>query len=174
METYVTTCTGPMRFGEVPNERFGAAEAEALREQQRALSRALRGKRSQRALEAKRLLAWRSRRLANRRKDRTHQGTARLVRDNAIIVTEDLSIRTMTASARGTAETPGRRVAQKAGLNRPILDTAPGAFLSQLVCKAEEAGNPISGVVRKKCVGERTHVLPDGRVITRDQVGAWV
>ena len=190
VETYATTCTGPMRFGAVENERFGAAEAEALREEQRALSRALRGKRSQRALKAKRLLARRSRRLANRRRDRTHQVSARLVRAHAIIVTEYLTIGNMTASARGTAEAPGKRVAQKAGLNRAILDTAPGSFLSQLACKAEEAGgrlvlvdprrhrpsqtDPISGVVRKKGLGERTHVLPDGRVVTRDQASAWV
>ncbi|WP_080579862.1 RNA-guided endonuclease InsQ/TnpB family protein [Methylorubrum extorquens] len=73
IETCATACTGPMQFGEVPNERFGAAEVEALREEQRALSRALRGKRSRRALKARRLLAKRSRRLANRRKDRTDQ-----------------------------------------------------------------------------------------------------
>ena len=73
VETYATTCTGPMQFDAVENERFGAAEAEALQEQQRALSRALRGKRSHRAQNAKRLLAKRSRRLANRRKDRTHR-----------------------------------------------------------------------------------------------------
>jgi putative transposase len=33
---------------------------------------------------------------------------------------------------------------------------------------------PVSGLVRKKSLGERTHVLPDGRVITRDQASAWV
>jgi putative transposase len=190
VETYATTCTGPMEFDAVENERFGAAEAEALRDQQRALFRALRGKRSRRAQKAKRLLAKRSRRLANRRKDRTHQVTARLVREHAIIVTEDLTIKNMTASARGTSEAPGKQVKQKAGLNRAILDTAPGSFISQLACKAAEAGGqliavdprkhkpsqtcPISGAVRKKALSERTHTLPDGRVITRDQASAWV
>jgi putative transposase len=190
VETYATTCTGPMQFGAVENERFGAAEAEALRDRQRALSRAQRGKRSNRARKAKRLLAKRSRRLANRRKDRTHQVAARLVRDHAVIVTEDLTIQNLTASARGTTDQPGRQVRQKAGLNRAILDTAPGDFLSSLHSKAEEAGVqlvlvdprrhrpsqtcPISGVVRKKSLSERTHVLPDGRVVTRDQASAWV
>ena len=190
VETYATTCTGPMRFGAVENKRFGAAQAEALREEQRALSRALRGRRSHRARKAKRLLAKRSRRLANRRKDRTHQVTAALVKAHAVIVTEDLSIRNMTASARGTADEPGRQVKQKAGLNRAILDTAPGGFLSTLHSKAEEAGVqlilvdppkhrpsqtcPVSGEFRKKSLSERTHVLPDGRVITRDQASAWV
>ncbi|MHB2205199.1 RNA-guided endonuclease InsQ/TnpB family protein [Methylobacterium sp. CM6257] len=190
VETYATTCTGPMQFGEALNARFEQAERDGLRAVQRSLARALRGRRSQRALKAKRLLAKRSRRLANRRRDRTHQVTAQLVHKHAIIVTEDLAIRTLTRSARGTAEEPGRQVRQKAGLNRAILDTAPGSFLSQLACKAEEAGSrlvlvdprkhrpsqtcPVSGLVRKKSLGERTHVLPDGRVITRDQASAWV
>jgi putative transposase len=190
VETYATTCTGPMQFGAVENGRFGAAEAEALRDRQRALSHALRGKRSNRARKAKRLLAKRSRRLANRRKDRTHQVAARLVRDHAVIVTEDLTIRNLTASARGTSDQPGTQVRQKAGLNRAILDTAPGSFLSALHSKAEEAGVqlvlvdprrhrpsqtcPISGLVRKKTLSERIHTLPDGRVVTRDQASAWV
>jgi putative transposase len=179
-----------MQFGEVANARFEQAERDGLRAAQRSLARALRGRRSQRALKAKRLLAKRSRRLANRRRDRTHQVTAQLVRKHALIVTEDLAVRTMTRSARGTAEEPGRQVRQKAGLNRAILDTAPGSFLSQLACKAAEARSrlvlvdprkrkpsqtcPVSGLVRKKSLGERTHVLPDGRVITRDQASAWV
>lgn len=190
VETFATLCTGPMLFGEVENDRFLSAEQEALKEDQRKLSKALRSKRSKRAARARKLLARHSRRVANQRKDRTHQVTARLVREHAVIVTEDLSVRNMTASAKGTIEAPGRCVKQKAGLNRAILDTAPGSFLSNLRIKAEEAGCvlvlvdprkhkpsqtcPISGEVRKKGLGERTHTLPDGRVISRDQASAWV
>ena len=46
----------------------------------------------------------------------------------------------MTASAKGTAEKPGNKVKQTAGLNRAILDTAPGSFINNLLVKAEEAG----------------------------------
>jgi hypothetical protein len=38
----------------------------------------------------------------------------------------------MTSSARGTIEEPGSRVAAKAGLNRSILDGAPGAIQARL------------------------------------------
>ena len=190
VETFATLCTGPMLFGEVENDRFLSAEQEALKEDQRKLSKALRSKRSKRAARARKLLARRSRRVANQRKDRTHQVTARLVREHAVIVTEDLSVRNMTASAKGTIEAPGRCVKQKAGLNRAILDAAPGLFLSNLRIKAEEAGCvlvlvdprkykpsqtcPVSGEVRQKGLSERIHTLPDGRVITRDQASAWV
>jgi putative transposase len=169
---------------------IGCWRKDAIKQAQRELSKPLRGKRSKRAARAKRLLSKRSRRLANRRKDRNHQTTARLVGDHAVIITEDLSIANMTASAKGTVEEPGNNVAQKAGLNRAILDTAPGGWLSLLTSKAEEAGgrvilidprkhrpsqtDPVDGSVRKKALSNRIHVLPDGREIGRDQAAAWV
>lgn len=190
VETMATLCTGPMRFSEVENDRLLAEAQDGLKAAQRELSRHLRGKRSKRAAKARRLLAKRSRRLANRRKDRNHQIAARLAREHAVIITEHLSVKNMTASAKGTAEKPGKNVAQKAGLNRAILDTAPGGWLSLLASKAEEAGgrlilvdprkhrpsqtDPVSGEVRKKALDERTHTLPDGTVIGRDQAAAWV
>ena len=190
VETFATLCHGPEAFEEIPNDRLFRQEQEALKAAQRELSRALRGKRSKRAEKAKRLLAKRARKLANRRKDRNHKTTARLAAGHAVLVTEALSVRNMTASAKGTAEEPGRNVRQKAGLNREILDTASGDWLSMLRYKAEEAGarlilvdprkcrpsqtDPVDGSVRKKALSERVHVLPDGRAIGRDQAAAWV
>ena len=103
---------GPFQFEEIENDRFLAAEQNSLKAEQRVLSRALRGKRSKRAAKARKLLAHRSRRLANRRKDRTHQVTAWLVRDHALIVTEDLRITNVMASAKGTVAEPGKRLYQ--------------------------------------------------------------
>lgn len=188
--TFATICTGPHEFTEIPNDRLLVQEQDDIKQAQRELSRHLRGKRSKRVRRAKLLLAKRRRRLANRRKDRNHQTSARLVRDHAMIITEKLTIKNMTASAKGTVDDPGRNVAQKAGLNRAILDTAPGGFLSLLASKAEEAASrvilvdprkykpsqtdPIDGSVRKKALSDRVHVLPDGKVIGRDQAAAWV
>lgn len=190
VETMATLCTGPMQFAELENDRLLAQEQDAIKAAQRELSKALRDKRSKRAAKAKRLLAQRSRKLSNRRKDRNHQTTARLAAAHAIIITEDISVKNMTASAKGTAEKPGKNVRQKAGLNRAILDTTPGSWLSLLTSKAEEAAgrvilvdprkhkpsqtDPLSGEMRKKSLSERTHVLPDGQVIGRDQASAWV
>lgn len=190
VENLATLCHGPMQFRQVANDRLLAQEQDAIKAAQRELSRRLRGRRSKQAAKAKRLLARRSRRLANRRKDRNHQTTARLAREHAVIITEKLSVQNMTASAKGTAEEPGKQVRQKAGLNRAILDTSPGNWLSLLTSKAEEAGgrviladtrkhkpsqtDPVSGEVRKKSLSDRWHVLPDGTRITRDQAAAWV
>ena len=64
------------------------------------------------------------RKIALQRKDWAHKLTTRIVDESVIVVLEDLKIRNMTASAKGTTQTPGKRVAQKSGLNRSSLDQA--------------------------------------------------
>ena len=50
-----------------------------------------------------------------------HRISHQLVRDHKIICIEDTATTNMTRSAKGTAEQPGRKVAQKKSLNRSIL-----------------------------------------------------
>ena len=78
------------------------------------------------------------RKVANRRKNHVHQVTAKLVGQHALIVTEELSLGNMTASAKGTVDNPGKNVKQKVGLKRAILGTAPGSFVNVLCVKAED------------------------------------
>lgn len=188
VETFATVAYNLVEFVEFQNDRLLKQEADTIKEAQRDLSKALRVKRSKRATKAKLVLARRHRKVANRRKNMLHQRTAKLAREHSLIVTERLTITNMTAAAKGTVEKPGNRVKQKAGLNRAILDTAPGGFFSNLAYKAEEAGceiiiletrkhkpsqtDPVDGTVRKKKLKERTHALPDGRVIGRDHAAA--
>jgi putative transposase len=190
VESYATVARDLDDVEVIENARFWNAEAEALKASQRDLSKALRGKRSKRAQKRKRLLAKRHRKLANRRKDHGHQSSARMVRRHRLLATEELAIANMTRSARGSQEKPGRNVAQKAGLNRSILDTAPGGLLKMLAYKAEEAGcelvmlptrklkpsqrDPLDWSVSKKRLDQRTHQLPDGRTIGRDHAAALV
>src|SRR5699024_1524400 len=49
---------------------------------------------------------------------------------------EDLDVRGMTRSAKGTVEQPGSRVKQQAGLNREILANGWGMLVSRLEHKA--------------------------------------
>ena len=190
--TYATLALDDGTFEEVPNPRHLDAEAEAIREEQRSLSRLGRErKRSGRAQrEAKRKLARRHAKVAARRKDFLHKLTARLAARHPLIATERLGVRGMTASARGTAADPGRNVAQKAGLNGSILDAAPAAFLNMLRYKAEEAGSrfleadtrrlrpsqrcPDCGEIRKKALSERRHACPCGCDLGRDEAAALV
>ncbi|HYN19184.1 MAG TPA: transposase, partial [Actinomycetes bacterium] len=69
-----------------------------------------------------------------------------LTTSDDVMALEDLRINNLTASARGTVEEPGRNVAQKAGLNRSILDAGWGQFTSILVAKAESAGRRVARV----------------------------
>ena len=50
-----------------------------------------------------------------------HDATSKLVQQYRIICLEDTKTKQMTRSAKGTADNPGSRVKQKAGLNRSIL-----------------------------------------------------
>jgi putative transposase len=61
-------------------------------------------------------------RVTDRRADFTAWTANRLTARHNVVVLEDLRTKSMTASAKGTKELPGRNVRQKAGLNRAILD----------------------------------------------------
>ena len=179
-------------FEKVPNPRLLAAETEALREEQRRLSSPARARKiSKRAHgKARRDLARRHAKVAARRKDFLHKATSALVRRCRLIATETLAVRNMTATARGTVEDPGVNVAQKAGLNRAILDTAPAAFLNMLRYKAEEAGTefleaetrrlkpsqrcPDCDAVHKKPLSLRQHGCTCGSHLGRDEASALV
>jgi putative transposase len=63
-----------------------------------------------------------------------------LVAEHAVLVVEDINLRNMTRSAKGTAEEPGKNVAAKSGLNRSLAEAAPGKLARWLHVKAENAG----------------------------------
>ena len=70
--------------------------------------------------------------IANIRKDFLEKLSLKCCKNHAVIVREDLKIKNMTASAKGTAEEPGTHVKQKSGLNRAILDQGWGLFFAKL------------------------------------------
>jgi len=85
-------------------------------------------------------LARQPRKLANRRKSYLHQLTAAIAARFGATAVEELTVKTMTTSAKGTVEHPGKNVRQKAGLNREILEVSPGMMIAMLRDKAERAG----------------------------------
>ena len=104
----------------------------------RALARTQRGSRRRNRARL-RLLAHKSK-MARRRRDMIHQVTNQLAKNHRVIVIEALRTKAMTASGRGTVAAPGRNVAQKAGLNRAILDKGWGEFRRQLQYKLAWSG----------------------------------
>ena len=112
-----------------------------LRWEQRKLSRKYRkGPKSQNFRRQKIRVARAHERVANMRLDFLHKVSTAIGETQAVVVVEDLKIRNMTKSARGTKESPGRKVRQKAGLNRSLLSRGWGTFLSLLAYKLERRG----------------------------------
>jgi len=103
------------------------AEMARLKRLQQSLARKARG--SKNRLKARLRLASHKARLARRRKDMLRKIAAAVMRAADIVVLEDLRVKNMTASAGGTVDDPGTNVAQKAGLNRAILDKGWGMLL---------------------------------------------
>jgi putative transposase len=113
---------------------LSAAEAERLRRLQRRLARARRG--SHRRGRTKGAIARLKAREADRRRDWVEKTTTDLARRFDAICVEDLKVRAMTKSARGTPECPGTNVAQKRGLNREISRQGWGLLVARLKHKA--------------------------------------
>jgi len=130
-------------------------------------------------------------RIGNVRRDFLHKQTTYLVETCAVIATEELQPKNMSRSAKGTLDSPGRRVKQKAGLNREILSLGLGMAHQMLKYKAEEAGSRLhlsntrqlkpsqrcAGCweLVPKALGQRQHECPHcGRTMQRDQNSALV
>lgn len=130
----------------VANPRHVQAATRRLVKAQRALSRAQLG--SGRREKARQRVARLHHQVAERRASVLHQLTKRLATGFAVVAVEDLHVSGMTRSARGSADQPGRRVRQKAGLNRAILDAAPGELRRQLAYKTSWYGSKLAVVDR--------------------------
>jgi len=78
--------------------------------------------------------------IANCRKDFLHQTSSKISKNHAMIYVEDLQVSTMSTSAKGDAEQPGKNVKQKSGLNRAILDQSWFEFRRQLDYKTQWQG----------------------------------
>ena len=106
----------------------------AIRKAQRTVSRRQRG--SKRWAKAQRRVAKLRARQARARKHWAHEVTTDITRRYGGVVVERLRTKDMTRSARGTLEAPGRRVAQKRGLNRAILNAGWRQIETMLAYKA--------------------------------------
>lgn len=84
--------------------------------------------------------------IANARKDFLHKATTTISQSHALVCIEDLRIYNMCNSSKGTVEKPGKKVGQKAGLNRAILDQGWGVFRRQLGYKIAWNGGMLLAV----------------------------
>jgi putative transposase len=111
---------------------------------QRSLARKQKG--SKNRSKARKQLAGFHARIARRRRDAIHKATTYLSKNHGRVVVEDLRVKGMTASAKGTLEAPGRNVRAKAGLNRALLNVAFGEIRRQLDYKCRWFGSDFVAV----------------------------
>jgi IS605 OrfB family transposase len=78
--------------------------------------------------------------IGNARNDYLHKASAAISQNYAIVCIEDLQIRNMSKSSKGNTEIHGKKVSQKSGLNRSILDQGWGEFRRQLDYKLAWCG----------------------------------
>jgi len=120
------------------NIRAGGDRARRVRRAQRALARCRRASRGRGKVLAR--LKREQRSLRNARNTHLHDVSSAIARSASTIFVEDLRLRNMTRSARGSVAEPGVNVRQKAGLNRALADAAPGRLIQMIAYKAESAG----------------------------------
>ena len=141
--------------------RLSAQRRRRLAHLQRKLARAKRG--SNRRAQVKLAIARLRARDADARKDWAEKVSTDIARRFDVIRVEDLRIRGMTRSAKGTAQAPGRNVRQKAGQNREILQSGWGLLMRRLQDKAPgrvEKINPAYASQRCSACG---HVTAESR-----------
>jgi putative transposase len=130
-------------FRDIPKERLNVLERRA-RKQARKLARCKRG--SNRRHTARKILARTKAKIARTRLHWIHERTTEIATTHGVVVLEALKTKAMTATAKGTLANPGRKVRQKAGLNRAILNNAWHQFASLLSYKLAERGGEVRTV----------------------------
>ena len=105
--------------------------------------------------------------IANIRRDYLHKTSTAISKNHAMIVIEDLQIRNMSKSSKGTSEKHGKNVKAKSGLNKSILDQGWFEFRRQLEYKQTWRGGYVIAIPPQytsqkcSCCG---HVSRDNRM----------
>jgi putative transposase len=128
---------------------------------QQRLARCKRG--SRRRAKTKRAIAKLKARDRDRRKDWVEKTTTDLARRFDVIRVEDLDVRAMTRSARGSVEQPGTGVAQKRGLNRAISRSGWGQLVARLRHKALGRVEQVPAAYTPQRCSACGHVAPGNR-----------
>ncbi|MFI0370032.1 RNA-guided endonuclease InsQ/TnpB family protein [Actinomadura sp. 1N219] len=138
-----------------------AGEAVRLKRLLRRLARARRG--SNRRARIKAAIARLRARESDRRKDWVEKTSTDLARRFDLIAVEDLNVRAMTRSAKGTIDAPGAGVRAKAGLNRSILASGWGRLVTRLEHKAPGRLVPVDPAYTSQTCHACGHCARDNR-----------
>ncbi|MCE7009822.1 transposase [Kibdelosporangium philippinense] len=125
------------------------------------LARCQRG--SHRRRRVRRAITRLTARETDRRKDWVEKSSTELARRFDVIRVEDLNIRGMARSAKGTIERPGRNVRQKAGLNRGILANGWGLLITRLEHKAAGRVERVKAAFTSQQCSACSHIASENR-----------
>jgi putative transposase len=143
----------------VPGLRAG--ETKRLRRLQQRVARGRRG--SHRRAQTKLAIARLRARETDRRRDWVEKTSTDVARRFHTIRVEDLNVRAMSRSARGTRECPGTNVAQKRGLNREIHRQGWGLLVARLQHKAAGRLELVPAAYTSQRCSRCGHVAPENR-----------
>jgi putative transposase len=137
------------------------AERHRLRLLQRRQARQRKGSRRR---ERTRLAVARLRaRETSRRRDWIEKTSTDLARRFDLICVEDLDVRAMTRSAKGTLQRPGQGVRRKAGLNRGVLASGWGRLVDRLEDKAPGRVQKVAAAYTSQTCNACGHVARESR-----------
>lgn len=77
------------------------------------------------------------------RSDRLHWISHHISKNHAVVVLEDLKVRNMARSAKGTMDNPGTNVRAKSGLNKAILDQGWSMLADRITYKQDWRGGQV-------------------------------
>jgi putative transposase len=136
-------------------------EAERFLRLQRRLARARRG--SNRRRKVRTLIGGLKAKDGDRRKDWVEKTTTDLATRFDVIRVENLNVKSMTRTARGTTGKPGRHVAAKAGLNRGILKSGWVLLVIRLEQKAPGRVEKVKAAYTSQTCNACKHIASQSR-----------
>jgi putative transposase len=130
----------------VDNQNFFKSEMNYLKVLKQKLSRAKKDSNNRQKIKEE--ISKLHNKISNKRDNFLHNESRKLVNEYDLICHEDLNLKGLTKSARGTIQKPGKNVKSKSGLNRAITDVGMGAFITMINYKTKFDGKHTAKVDR--------------------------
>jgi putative transposase len=168
VKSFLTLDTGE----KIENPKFLSEKATHLAKLQQKLARLKKG--SNNHIKLKKKIADLHELISNKRKNFLHEESKKLVDRFDRIYMEDLTVKNMTKSSKGTVENPGKNVKAKSGLNKSILDAGLSMFKAMVGYKAKWSGKELVKIARDfpssklcfNCGEKNTELILSDRVWT--------